>query len=49
MENRVIFEIFSKKDDDGTLCQKFVGNPILDVVESQFAYSNQLLESFNPN
>ena len=48
MKNRVTFEIFSKKDDVGTLCQKFVGNPNLDVVESQFAYSNQLLESFNP-
>ena len=48
MENRVISEIFSKKDDDGTLCQNFVGNPNLIVVESQSAYSNQLSESFNP-
>ena len=41
MENRVISEFFfSKKDDDGTLCQISVGNPNLDVVESQFAYLN---------
>ena len=48
MEHRVIFEIFSKKDDDGTLCQKSVGNPNLNVEESQSPYPNQLLESFNP-
>ena len=48
MENRVISEFFSKKDDVGTLCQNSVGNPNLDVVKSHFAFSNQLLESFNP-
>ena len=47
MENRVISEIFSKKDV-GTFYQKSVGNPICDVVEAQFAYSNQMSESFNP-
>ena len=48
MENRVNSEIFSKKDDDGTLCQMSVGNPNLDVVESQFAYLNQMPEGFKP-
>ena len=47
MENRVISEIFSKKDV-GTFYQKSVGNPIHDVVEAQFAYSNQMSKSFNP-
>ena len=40
VENRVISEFFSKKDDDGTLCQNSIGNPNLVVVESQSAYSN---------
>ncbi|KAL6312802.1 hypothetical protein AAG906_021434 [Vitis piasezkii] len=48
MKNRVTFEIFSKKDDVGTLCQVSVGNPNLDVVESQFALLNQMPEGFNP-
>ena len=48
MENRVISKIFSKKDV-GTFYQKYVGNPIRDEVEAQFAYSNQLSEGFNPS
>ncbi|KAL6340733.1 hypothetical protein AAG906_021271 [Vitis piasezkii] len=48
MKNRVTSEIFSKKDDVGTLCQVSVGNPNLDVVESQFAHLNQMPEGFNP-
>ena len=48
MKNRVTFEIFSKKDDVGTLCQVSVGNPNLDVLESQFALLNQMPEGFNP-
>ena len=44
----MISEIFSKKDVVGTFYQKSVGNPIRDVVEAQFAYSNQMSESFNP-
>ena len=40
MENQEISEIFSKKDDVDTLCQMSIGNPNLDVVESQFAYLN---------
>ena len=48
MENQEISEIFSKKDDVDTLCQMSIGNPNLDVVESQFAYLNQMPEGFNP-
>ncbi|RVW12364.1 hypothetical protein CK203_108094 [Vitis vinifera] len=36
------------RDDVGTLCQVSVGNPNLDVVESQFAHLNQMPEGFNP-
>ena len=45
----MISEIFSKKDVVGTFYQKSVGNPIRDVVEAQFAYSNQMSESVNPS
>ena len=48
MENRVISFFFSKKDDDGTLGHISIGNPNLNVEESQSPYPNQLLESFNP-
>ena len=48
MENRVISEIFSKKDV-GTFYKKYVGIPVGDEVESQFALSNQMSESFNPS
>ena len=44
----MISEFFSKKYVVGTFHQKSVGNPIRDVVEAQFAYSNQMSESFNP-
>ena len=47
MENWVISEIFSIKGV-GTFYQKSVGNRILDVVEAQFAYSNQMSENSNP-
>ena len=48
MKNRVTSKIFSKKDDVGTLCQVSVGNPNLDVVESQFTHLKQMPEGFNP-
>ena len=48
MENQELSKIFSKKDDVDTLCQMSIGNPNLDVVESQFAYLNQMPEGFNP-
>ena len=48
MENRVFSEIFSKKDNVGTLCQNYVGNPNHVVVGSKSTCSNQLPESFNP-
>ena len=48
MKIRVSSEFFSKKDDDGAFCQVSVGNPKLDVVESQLAYLNQMPEGFNP-
>ena len=47
MENRGIFDCFSKNDDGGTFCQNGVGIPNLVMVESQSAYSNQLPESLN--
>ena len=40
MENRVISEIFSKKDVVGTFYQKYVGIPVRDEEETQFALSN---------
>ncbi|RVW82994.1 Transposon TX1 uncharacterized 149 kDa protein [Vitis vinifera] len=49
MENRVISEIFSKKDVVGTFYQKYVGIPVRDEEETQFALSNQMSESFNPS
>ncbi|KAL6312824.1 hypothetical protein AAG906_024679 [Vitis piasezkii] len=48
MKNGVTSEFFSKKDDVGTLCQVSVGNPNLDVVESQFTHLKQMPEGFNP-
>ena len=47
MKARVVSEMFSKKNDDGALCQDFVGNPNLDVVESQLACLNQIYEGIN--
>ena len=46
-KSRVIFEMFFKKIDDGALCQDSVGNPNLDVVESQLARLNQMFEGIN--
>ncbi|RVW20591.1 hypothetical protein CK203_115257 [Vitis vinifera] len=43
---RVIYEIFSKKDDDGAFCLGSVGNPNRDVAVSQLASLNHLSESF---
>ena len=48
MKNRVNCKKFSKKDVD-TFYQKYVGIPVCDEVESQFALSNQMFESFNPS
>ena len=39
--------MISKKNDDGALCEDFVGNPNLDVVESQLACLNQMFEGIN--
>ena len=47
MENRVISEIFSKKDV-GTFYQNYVGI-VRDEEENQFALSNQLSKCFTPN
>ena len=49
MENRVISEIFSKKGVVGTFYRKYVGIPVRDEEETQFALSNQMSESFNPS
>ena len=49
MENRVISEIFSKKDVVGTFYQKYDGNPVCDEAEVQFASSNLMFESVNPS
>ena len=49
MENRVISEIFSKKDVVGTFYQKYVGIPVRDEEETQFALSNQMSKRFNPS
>ena len=49
MENRVISEIFSKKDVVGTVFQNYVGIPVRDEEEKQFALSNQMSESFTPS
>ena len=49
MENRVISEIFSKKDVVGTFYQKYDGNPVRDEAEVQFASSNLMFESVNPS
>ena len=46
-KSRVVSEMFFKKIDDGALCQDFVGNPNLDVVESQLACLNQIYEGIN--
>ena len=44
---QVIYEIFSKKDDDGAFCLGSVGNPNRDVAVSQLVSLNHLSESFN--
>ena len=49
MENRAISEIFSTKDVVGTIYQKYDGNHVRNEVEAQFASSNQMSESVNPN
>ena len=49
MENRAISEIFSTKDIVSTFYQKYDGNHVPDEVEAQFASSNQMSESVNPN
>ena len=46
-KSRVVSEMFFKKIDDGALCQDSVGNPNLDVVESQLARLNQMFEGIN--
>ncbi|KAL6347508.1 hypothetical protein AAG906_026030 [Vitis piasezkii] len=47
MKSRVISEMFFKKIDDGALCQDSIGNPNLDVVESQLTCLNQMSEGIN--
>ena len=39
--------MFSKTNDNGALCQDLVGNPNLDVEESQLACLNQMFEGIN--
>ena len=46
-KSRVVSKLFFKKNDDGALCQDFVGNSNLDVVESQLACLNQMSEGIN--
>ena len=46
-KSRVVSEMFFKKIDDGALCQDFVGNHNLDVVEFQLACLNQMSEGIN--
>ena len=48
IENQVISEIFSKKDV-GTFYQNYIGIPIRDEEENQFALSNQLSKCFTSN
>ena len=48
LENRVNSEFFSKKDDDGSVGQSFVGIPNLVMEVIQPAYPYQMTESVHP-
>ncbi|RVX10321.1 hypothetical protein CK203_016096 [Vitis vinifera] len=48
MENRAIFEFFSKKDDKGSVGQSSVGIPNLVMEVIQPTYPYQMIESVNP-
>ena len=48
MENRVNFEFFSKKDDDGSVGQSSIVIPTLVMEVIQPAYPYQMTESVNP-